>query len=140
MNERIKDKVREIEKYLDELHQIVPESLDEYRSDFKAKAACERYAERIIGAIIDLALLIINDEGLPLLETDLQAFDILSQNKMLSSELAARFQDAKRMRNSICLAPSKFTLMPSMGLRPRMGRPPATPSMICAEGISTLGC
>ncbi len=99
MNERIKDKMREIEKYLDELHQIVPESLGEYRSDFKAKAACERYAERIIEAIIDLALLIIKDKGLPLPETDLQAFDILSQNKVLSGKLAARLQDAKRMRN-----------------------------------------
>ena len=73
MNTRIKDKIVEIETYLEELHEIVPENLKEYTRDFKSKAACERYAERIITAIIDLALLVIKDKNLRLPETDLQA-------------------------------------------------------------------
>ena len=32
-------------------------------------------------------------------ETDLQAFDVLSQSKIIPLELALRLQDAKRMRN-----------------------------------------
>ena len=58
MDARIKDKIAEIENYLEELDGIVPNSLEEYTRDFKSKAASERYAERIIGAIIDLAFLI----------------------------------------------------------------------------------
>lgn len=99
MNERTRDKVDEIKKYLEELDTIIPESLDEYAHDFKSKAACERYAERIIEAIIDLALLVIKDKSLRLPETDLQAFDILSESGIVTPELAAHLQDAKRMRN-----------------------------------------
>jgi uncharacterized protein YutE (UPF0331/DUF86 family) len=54
MNERINDKIEEIEKYLGELLEIIPSSLVGYGQDFKAKAACERYAERIIEAVVDL--------------------------------------------------------------------------------------
>lgn len=99
MSERITDKIGEIEKYLDELGEIVPNSLEDYMRDFKSKAACERYAERIIGALIDLALLVIKDKGLRMPETDLQSFDILSENQLIKPGLATRLQDAKRMRN-----------------------------------------
>lgn len=55
MNERIKDKIEEIEKYLDELVEISPSTLDRYIEDFKTRAACERYTEKIIEAVVDLA-------------------------------------------------------------------------------------
>lgn len=99
MNERIIDKVKEIEQYLDELLEIVPGRLAVYSADFKTKAACERYAERIIEAVVDLAYLVIKAKNLSLPESDLQAFDILSG--LISPELAQRLQDAKRMRNII---------------------------------------
>lgn len=101
MNERIKDKVEEIEQYLSELEEILPDNFKEYTLDFKAKAACERYAEKIIEAAIDLAFLFIKTEGLPQPENDLQAFDILLENRIIPEELAGRLQDAKRMRNII---------------------------------------
>lgn len=99
MNKRIKDKIEEIEKYLDELAEIKPDNLENYLKDFKTKAACERYAERIIEAIVDLAFLSIKEKMLPPPETDLEAFDILSEKKIISPELAERLKDAKRMRN-----------------------------------------
>lgn len=99
MKGRISDKIKEIEKYLDELAEILPESLADYTADFKAKAACERYAERIIEAVVDLAYLLIKGLNLPLPESDLQAFDVLSG--LISVELARKLQDAKRMRNII---------------------------------------
>lgn len=99
MNERVKDKINEIEKHLDELAEIKPDNIEEYIKDLKTKAACERYAEVIIEAIIDLAFLIIKDKKLPSPESDLHAFDILSQNKIIANELAVKLQDAKRMRN-----------------------------------------
>lgn len=99
MKERIKDKIEEIESYLEELSEILPSSLEKYKGDLKTKAACERYAEKIIEAVTDLAFLLIKEKGLSLPEEDLQAFEILTESKIISQELADKLQDAKRMRN-----------------------------------------
>ncbi len=101
MNERIKDKIEDIEKYLDELGEILPGSLEDYKKDFKTKAACERYAEIVIEAVIDLAFLVVKYGKLGYPESDLETFEILSKSKIIPSELAGRLQDAKRMRNII---------------------------------------
>ncbi|MEK6951775.1 MAG: hypothetical protein AABX29_02060 [Nanoarchaeota archaeon] len=55
MVERIEEKIDEIENYLEELLTIIPDNLDVYLKDFKTKAACERYFEKIIEATVDLA-------------------------------------------------------------------------------------
>jgi len=78
---------------------IIPKSFEEYVNNYVVKAACERYAEIIIEAIIDLVYLIIKEKKLPIPKNDLNAFDILLKNKIISKNLAERLQDAKRMRN-----------------------------------------
>ncbi len=98
---RINDKIREIENYLSELEEIMPKSFHEYKTELKTKAACERYFEKIIEAVIDLAFLIIKDKGYKIPEEDKEAFDILAQEKIISQELAIRFKEAKGMRNII---------------------------------------
>ena len=99
MKGRIKDKIEEIEKYLDELSEIKPMALNEYESDLKTKAACERYLEKIIEAIVDLAFLIIKDEGLEMPEDDNATFGILAKAGIIDETLAKRLRDAKGMRN-----------------------------------------
>ena len=101
MKNRIKDKIEEIETYLSELLEISPESFQEYINDIKEKAACERYFEKIIEAVIDLAFLIIKDAGFKLPEDDKGTFDILSEEKVITEELAGKLKDAKGMRNII---------------------------------------
>ena len=101
MKEKINDKIREIEKYLEKLYSIVPETLEEYRGDFKSKLACERCFEMIIGASIDLAFLIIREKNLKIPEDDETSFFILSQNKIISDNLAKKLKEAKGMRNVI---------------------------------------
>lgn len=96
---RIRDKISEIEGYLDELPNIVPKSFEEYKSDLKTKAACERYFEVIIEAIIDLAFLVIREKGLKIPEDDKGAFDTLSKGNIISEELAEKLKEAKGMRN-----------------------------------------
>jgi len=39
MNAKIKDKIEEIEGYLDELSSIIPSSLRDYKQNFEKKAA-----------------------------------------------------------------------------------------------------
>jgi len=98
---RVEDKILEIEKYLEELIPNLPTELEEYKKDFKIKAVCERYFEKIVEAMVDLAFIIIKDKKLKIPEDDKQAFDILSSNKIISQELSERLKDAKGMRNVI---------------------------------------
>lgn len=96
---RIQDKIKEIENYLSELAGIAPEQFDEY--DIKTKAACERYFEVIVQGVVDLAFLVIKENGLKTPEDEREAFDILAKEKIISGELAQKLKDAKGMRNII---------------------------------------
>ena len=98
---RLVDKIKEIEQYLLELEQIIPTNFEEYEGDFKTKAACERFFEKIIEAAVDLAFILIKEKGLRVPEDDKAAFDILAGNQTISSELAQKLKDAKGMRNII---------------------------------------
>jgi len=98
---RINDKIEEIKKYLGELSSIVPEKIDEYKSDNLTKAACERYVEKIIEASTDLAFLIIKNKKLEIPEDDIHAFRILKDNKIIKEELYNKLKEAKGMKNII---------------------------------------
>lgn len=98
---RITDKIKEINEYLTELMSIVPSSLDKYKSDLVIKAACERYVEKIVEAVTDLAFLIIKNKKLKIPEDDIDAFNILFENKIIGSSLTAKLRNAKGMKNII---------------------------------------
>jgi uncharacterized protein YutE (UPF0331/DUF86 family) len=99
MAERIKEKMEEIQNYVDELLVFMPKEFQQYKDDAKTRAACERYFEKIIEAATDLAFLLIKDKNLKIPEEDKEAFDVLSAAKIMSDALAARLKDAKGMRN-----------------------------------------
>jgi len=99
MKKRLDEKGKEIEKYLEELASCTPETIEEYTQDYKSKAACERYFEKIIEAIVDLGFLVIKEKNLRTPEDDKEIFDILCDNKIISLPLAERLKDAKGMRN-----------------------------------------
>jgi len=101
MKNRIKDKIIEIEKFLKELETSLPENFEEYKTNFKLRAIGERYFEKIIEGVVDLAFFIIKEKNLNLPEEDKQAFDILAKNKLLDLNLSTRLQNAKGMRNII---------------------------------------
>jgi len=101
MNKRIKDKINDIETYLEQLAEIKPKTFKGYEKDFKTKAACERYFEKIAEAVIDLTFLIINEKGFKTPEEDSQAFTILEFEKIINNKLANKLKDMKGMRNII---------------------------------------
>ncbi|MBS3074161.1 DUF86 domain-containing protein [Candidatus Pacearchaeota archaeon] len=101
IRERISQKIQETEKYLNFLVSIIPKDLDKYRSDLKTKAACERYTQKTIEAVIDVAFFAINLKKLPQpLEED-TVFTILTKGRIIPQELAEKLIDAKGMRNFI---------------------------------------
>jgi len=101
IKERIKDKIKQIEQFVQELSEIRPLNFEQYQQDVKTKAACERYCEKIPQAFIDLALLTIKYKILPQPKDENSAFEILEQNKIISHSLSKNLQDAKSMRNFI---------------------------------------
>ncbi len=96
---RINEKIDEIQVFCQELQGMVPESFGEYVTDLKTKAACERYAEKIVEALVDLALLAIKHEGLEAPEQENDSFALLEKAGLISEELAEKLQNAKGMRN-----------------------------------------
>ncbi|MDO8656756.1 MAG: DUF86 domain-containing protein [Nanoarchaeota archaeon] len=99
MSEKIKDKINEIGKYLEELDSFAPTEFDEYEQNVEKKAACERYFEKIIEAVVDLTFLLLKNKNLKIPEEDKGAFDVLVKEKIITVELADRLKDAKGMRN-----------------------------------------
>ena len=98
---RTKEKIKEIEQYLEELNSIKPTDFKGYIKDYKTKAACERYFEKIIEAVVDLSFLIIKENGFKVPEDDKKSFEILAEEKIIPEELANKLKDAKGMRNII---------------------------------------
>ena len=99
MKERINQKIDELSDFLLELKEIVPPRLDDYLNNIIIKAACERYFEKIVEAVVDLAFLVIREKSLRTPEEDREAFDILCNAKIIDFSLAVRLKEAKGMRN-----------------------------------------
>lgn len=96
---RIKDKINGVHAYLEELSRIVPSEPGEYKSNNLVKAACERYFEKVIEAITDIAFMVVVKRKLRIPEDDIDAFKILLENKIIDEELYKKLKQAKGMRN-----------------------------------------
>jgi uncharacterized protein YutE (UPF0331/DUF86 family) len=98
---RINDKINEIQKYLEELVEIAPNTIEEYESDKTVRAACERYFEKVVEAVTDLAFMAIALKKFKVPEDDIDSFRILKDNGTIDSQLYDRLKEAKGMRNFI---------------------------------------
>ena len=99
--DRISNKIMEIEKFLEELESVLPQDLEEYKKDFKIKDICERRFEKIVEAVVDLAFFVIKKKELKSPDDDKHVFKILEDSNIISSNLSKKLQDAKCMRNVI---------------------------------------
>jgi uncharacterized protein YutE (UPF0331/DUF86 family) len=98
---RFNDKIIELEDFLEELENSLPEDFEQYKTDYKLRAIGERYFEKIIKAVIDLSFMIIKIKKFKQPEQEKEVFDILVENKVIDSVLSKKLQDAKGMRNII---------------------------------------
>ena len=96
---KIKDKIDGIHIFLEELSKIVPSEFNDYKSNNLVKAACERYFEKIVEAITDIAFMIIVKRKFRVPEDDIDAFRILLEHKIVDEELYKKLKRAKGMRN-----------------------------------------
>lgn len=101
IRERIIQKTASIREYLDFLLDEVPENIEEYKKSLRKKAICERYIQKIADAAMDLAFFVINLKSLEQPMNEDSVFNILSKEKVIKPELAAKLNNLKGMRNFI---------------------------------------
>ncbi len=99
MDNRRGDKIVEIEGYVSNLRDFLPSDFDGYIGDALSKAACERCFEKVVEAVVDLAFLVIKERGFKNPDYTREAFEILAENGLISSELSLNLGKAKSMRN-----------------------------------------
>lgn len=98
---RIKDKIKDIRGFIAELEGILPEDIEDYEADKTIRAACERYVEKIVEGLTDIAFMLIKLKKFRMPEDDIDAFRILLEHKVISEELYKKLKEAKGMRNII---------------------------------------
>jgi len=96
---RINDKIEDLLTFLADLKEIMPESLEDYESNKEKKAACERYFEKIMEAVTDVAFYVIKMKKLRIPEDDGDAFEVLREHKIIDDSLSKKLRNAKGMRN-----------------------------------------
>jgi uncharacterized protein YutE (UPF0331/DUF86 family) len=104
MNERINAKINEIQEYLRNVAEISPDNLEEYQTNWKTKAICERLCEKITEAVVDISFLIFKEElnkdkNIKIPKNDSEVFEILRDRNIISSELCKNLIELKAMRN-----------------------------------------
>lgn len=97
--ERILAKLDELDGYLGELRQVVPESYARYAESVEKRRACERLLQLSIECAIDVCALFVSGLrlGLPAEEDDL--IEKLEQAGLVSSEMAKVLRTMKGFRN-----------------------------------------
>ncbi len=96
---RILAKVDELNRYLDELEQIKPSSLDEYESAIEKKRSCERLLQISIETIIDTCNILSANLKLGIPEDEDALFEKLKQGKIISEDIRTLLREMKGFRN-----------------------------------------
>ena len=95
---RILSKLDEMIKYIDELHDMLPDQ-EEYQQDLIKRRACEKTVEVAIESLIDVSAMIVSAQQFGLPQNEENIFDMLIEKKVLSSELGEKLKDMKGFRN-----------------------------------------
>jgi len=96
--EKVLVKLDQVDQYLSELDQILPDSFEEYRTPEKRRST-ERLLQLSIEGVIDTCNLLVSglDLGLPSEENDL--FDKLAEHEVITDELKATLYEMRGFRN-----------------------------------------
>ena len=100
-NERITDKMDDLEQCLRELEEYLPEGVDEYLGSGMRRRACERAFQLSCENLLDICNMIISDEGLGMPRDSRDAVRKLVRHGVLSKSLASRLDELIGFRNLI---------------------------------------
>lgn len=96
--ERILAKLDEMEQYLQELQNILPESLEEYEKSTETKRAVERLLQITIESVMDASSLLVKELKLGLPAIDEEFINKL-KGRVLEADTVENLRRMKRFRN-----------------------------------------
>ncbi|MEN4017843.1 MAG: DUF86 domain-containing protein [Methanobacterium sp.] len=105
--ERIYAKMDEMEQYLKELQEIIPDSFESYKASIEKKRAIERLLQITIEAVMDICAMLVKELrlGLPSVEEDF--LEKLKEN-VLDPSLVEKLKEMKGFRNILVHGYSKI--------------------------------
>lgn len=97
--QRILAKIDELEGYLKELKEIIPEDYNNYLTSIEKRRACERLLQISVECVFDICGLFVSGLrlGLPSEESDM--LERLLQHKIISTEMREILKSMKGFRN-----------------------------------------
>lgn len=98
-NERLLEKIDELEKYLSELEEYLPPEEEEYLSDSLRKRACERAFQLACENLLDICNLIISMKGFGIPKDARDSIRRLSENGVIPLSLSSRLEGLVGFRN-----------------------------------------
>lgn len=93
---RILDKINVLDKWIDELSEIIPKDYLEYEKNNVLLAATERYIERIVEEMILISNIILKEKGIV---DRKKCFSKLEEIDVISKDLSIKLEQIKGMRN-----------------------------------------
>ena len=97
--DKILEKLREMDTYLNELEKILPSEKKEYLQNLTKRRACEKTIELAIENVIDVISLIVSFNKLGPPQSEDSLIDLISKNNLLSSTLILKVKKMKGFRN-----------------------------------------
>lgn len=97
--ERIKDKLAELQVYITELDEDLPDAEDEYIGERKTRRACERTFQLACEDVLDICNLVIAGKSLGLPKDNRDTIRKLADNKIIPKKLSDRLEDMVGFRN-----------------------------------------
>ena len=85
--QRLMLKIRELENYTEEIHELIPESKEEYLKSLKTRRAIERQLQIMIECVIDIAILLIKALKLTVPTDEASIFEILKPHLSIPKKL-----------------------------------------------------
>jgi len=105
--ERIYAKMDEMDQYLKELQEVIPDSLESYKASIEKKRATERLLQITIEAVMDICAMLVKELrlGLPSVEEDF--LEKLKEN-VLEPSLVKKLKEMRGFKNILVHGYSKI--------------------------------
>ena len=97
--ERILDKMDEMDAYISELSEYVPDDEESYHDNSMLKRACERAFQLSCETLLDICNLIIAGKGFGLPKNSKNSMEKLADHGIITKDLAVRLSEMVGFRN-----------------------------------------
>lgn len=98
-HERILLKLDEMNRYLKDLDDLLPETEQDYVANLSERRACEKTIELAIKSVIDVMAMLVSHLKLGVPKDEDDIITILEKKKVLSTKLSAKVREMKGFRN-----------------------------------------